>query len=108
MFHECIHSTGHSSRLSRGFDKCAAFGSADYSREELIAELGAAFLSSIAGITNTDLDDNRNAYIKGWLKALKSDKKAIILAGGKASKAADYVLGSTFEGDTEYTEGGKQ
>ena len=92
-FHELTHSTGHASRLSR-FDTTdlAPFGSADYSKEELIAELGASFLCAEAGI-DAAVTPNAAAYIQNWLSALKNDKRMVVLAAGKAQKAADYILG---------------
>ena len=92
--HEAMHSTGHSSRLDRGVDtKVAAFGSQDYSREELVAELGASFAAGMLGTDVPAVNANRDAYIKGWLRALKDDPKAVIWASGRAAKAADMVLG---------------
>jgi antirestriction protein ArdC len=93
-FHELVHSTGHESRLGRYKDKNykdAAFGTADYSREELVAEMGAAFLNHEAGIFATTETMNAG-YISGWLSKLKADSKAVVLAAGKAQKAADYIL----------------
>ena len=93
LLHECMHSTGHSSRLDRGLDtQLAAFGSETYSREELVAELGAAFAGGVLNITRPEVETNRNAYIKNWIKVLKDDPKAVIWAGGRASKASDMVL----------------
>ena len=94
MFHEMIHSTGHKKRLDRdGFQGIAAFGSETYSKEELIAELGAAMLCTEAGIDN-DTIDNSAAYIQSWLRALKNDTGLIIKASGSAKKAADFILGA--------------
>lgn len=91
MFHELIHSTGHKSRLNRKeVAEPSYFGSHDYSNEELVAELGAAFLCAEAGIDNTL--DNSASYIAGWLSKLKDDPKAFIMASGRAQKAADYIL----------------
>ena len=102
LFHEEIHSTGHESRLDR-LTKRAAFGSGEYSREELVAEMGAAFLCAASGIDQPDIDENRDAYIAGWLKRLREDNKAVVVAAGKAAKAADLILaGQMSEGDTEY------
>lgn len=94
MFHEMIHSTGHKKRLDRdGVQGIAAFGSETYSKEELIAELGAAMLCTEAGIDN-DTIDNSAAYIQSWLRALKNDTGLIIKASGSAKKAADFILGA--------------
>ncbi len=92
-FHESVHSTGIPSRLDRGLGvKLAAFGSSDYSKEELVAELGAAMLMNVSGIENTHTSRNSAAYIQGWLKALKNDVNLIISASAKAQKAVDFIL----------------
>lgn len=92
-FHEDAHSTGHSSRLDRRLDtEPQPFGSADYSKEELVAEMASAFLCARAGIRPAVID-NQAAYIGGWLKQLKNDKKLVIAAAGAAQKAADWILG---------------
>lgn len=92
-FHELAHSTGHESRLNRhGLETgIAPFGSAVYSKEELAAEFGAAFLCAKAGIDNTL--DNSAAYIAGWSKALRSDDRLVITAASQGQKAADYITG---------------
>ncbi|MDA2927731.1 zincin-like metallopeptidase domain-containing protein [Acidobacteria bacterium AH-259-G07] len=92
LFHEMTHSTGHRSRLHR-FDNedLAPFGSTDYSREELIAEMGATFLCGHCKIVNRTID-NSAAYIQGWVKRLRNDKKLVVLAGAQAQKAADFIL----------------
>lgn len=93
LFHELAHSTGHSSRLDRGLDtKLAPFGSPDYSKEELVAEMAAAFLCGHAGIIPATLE-NSAAYLNGWTKALKGDKRLVIAAAGAAQRAADWILG---------------
>jgi antirestriction protein ArdC len=66
------------------------FGSETYSKEELVAEFGAAFLCGHAGIENTI--DNSASYINGGLKALRSDSKLAIIAASQGQKAADYIL----------------
>jgi antirestriction protein ArdC len=92
LFHELAHSTGHLSRLNRESEaKNHMFGSADYSKEELIAEMGAAFLCAESSIENETIE-NSAAYIAGWLSKLKNDKKILIQAAGKAQKATDYIL----------------
>lgn len=97
LFHEMMHSTGHEKRLNRsGITEVAAFGSEVYSKEELVAEIGAAMLCGVAGIDNSTLE-NSAAYIGGWLRRLKDDKRLIVQAAGQAQKAADYMLGVTFE-----------
>ena len=92
LFHELTHSTGHRSRLHRFNDEeLAPFGSGDYSKEELIAEMGAAFLCGHCTIVNRTID-NSAAYIQGWLNRLRNDKKLVVLAGAQAQKAADCIL----------------
>jgi antirestriction protein ArdC len=93
-FHEICHASGHSSRLNRStVTKTAHFGSSEYSKEELIAEMGASFLNATAGIIDTTLD-NSAAYIKSWLSVLKSkdNKGLIIQAASQAQKAVDFIL----------------
>lgn len=94
LFHEMVHSTGHSSRLNRknGINKSAAFGSEEYFKEELVAEMGAAMLCTVARIEQATLD-NSASYIKSWLRKLKGDPKMVVLAAGAAQKAADYIQG---------------
>lgn len=85
--HELTHWTGHSSRLGR--DQSGRFGSPDYAREELVAELGAAFLCAALSIKPTV----RHAdYIGSWLDVLRGDNRAIFRAASRASKAADFLL----------------
>ena len=91
LFHEMIHSTGHASRLNRHSEqKNAAFGSKDYSKEELVAEIGAAMLCGVSRIENSTLE-NSAAYIQAWLTKLRDDKSLIMTAAGKAQKASDYI-----------------
>ena len=92
LFHELIHSTGHKSRLDREeISKVSLFGSHDYSKEELVAELGAAFLCGHCGIEPSVIE-NQAAYIQGWLKKLQSHKKWLVYAAARAQKAADFIL----------------
>lgn len=92
LFHELTHSTGHEKRLNRTsiVDICP-FGSTNYSREELIAEIGSSFLCGTTGIENKTID-NSTAYINSWLKKLKEDKSAVVVAAGQAQKAVDFIL----------------
>jgi antirestriction protein ArdC len=87
-FHELVHSTGHKKRLGR-IVEYAHFGSELYSKEELVAEIGAAFLASHAGIEHNI--DNHAAYVKSWLKVLKNDSRMIISASSQAQKACDLI-----------------
>jgi antirestriction protein ArdC len=96
LFHELVHSTGHEKRLKRPtlVESCG-FGSDPYCKEELVAEMGAAFLCGQAEIAEQTLD-NSAAYIKGWLGKLKDDKMLIVQAAAQAQKAADFILNRTF------------
>jgi antirestriction protein ArdC len=92
LFHELVHSTGHTSRLNRStLTESAGFGSNPYCKEELVAEMGAAFLCGLAGIGETVLE-NSAAYVQNWLKQLQNDKTLIVQAAAQAQKAADFIL----------------
>jgi antirestriction protein ArdC len=95
LFHELTHSTGHPSRLNRDMGK--RFGSDPYAREELVAEFGAAFLCAECGISSEDAELNTVAYIQNWIQALKNDKRLAISAAQRAQRAADFIVGRTFE-----------
>ena len=99
LFHELTHSTGHPSRLNRIIGT-AAFGSHEYSKEELCAELGAAFLVNHCGLETSSSFRNSTGYIHGWLKALKDDKRLIVSAAGAAEKAVNLILNRN--GDDSY------
>lgn len=93
-FHELTHSTMKESRCNRKSEgKRAAFGGADYSREELVAELGSAYLCTTAELDNEKAFKNSVGYIQGWLHALANDEKMIVWAASRAEKAARYILG---------------
>lgn len=93
LFHELAHSTGHSKRLDRKLDTDPKpFGTTDYGKEELVAEMAAAFLCGEVGIQPAVIE-NQAAYIGGWLKQLKSDKKLVITAAGAGQRAADWIKG---------------
>ena len=97
-FHESIHSTMKESRCDRAEDrkgKLVAFGSNEYSKEELVAEIGSASLMNIIGIETNKSFRNSSAYIQNWLSVLKNDVKFIVSASSKAEKAVDYILGET-------------
>jgi antirestriction protein ArdC len=96
LFHEEVHATGHASRLDRPgiTDGAAAFGSETYSKEELVAELGAAFLCGTARIAQRTLE-NSAAYLRGWVSALQGDSRLIVTAASAAQSAADYILGKS-------------
>ena len=93
LFHEMGHSTGSEGRLKRfKANDFALFGDATYSKEELVAEMTASYLSAMAGIETRTLE-NAAAYVKGWLNALKSDDgRMLVFAASRAQKAADYIL----------------
>ena len=97
LFHELVHWTGAPHRLNRV--KGTMFGDERYAFEELIAEIGAAYLCGQAGILYFTLN-NSAAYIKGWKKAvterLKEDNKAIFKAASQAQKAAEFLLAQSF------------
>jgi antirestriction protein ArdC len=104
-FHELTHATGHTSRVGRkGILEPSYFGSHEYSKEELVAEMGAAFLCGHAGIEQRTIE-NSAAYIKGWLKALKNDQKLLVMAAAQAQKASDYILNIKGGEESEVTEG---
>jgi antirestriction protein ArdC len=96
LFHELTHSTGHISRLNRFAENSTdhQFGSESYSKEELIAEMGAAMLAGIGGISHATLG-NSASYLQAWVNRLKSDSRLIISAASHAQKATDYILGKT-------------
>lgn len=89
VFHELTHWTGAASRLDRG--KHNKFGDTAYAFEELVAELGAAFLCGSTGVESAPREDH-SQYIQNWLQALKSDKKFIFAASSQAQKAVDYLF----------------
>jgi antirestriction protein ArdC len=90
--HELTHWSGHDSRLAR-LSKLARFGSAAYAMEELVAEIGSAFLCAELGIPNSDDRSNMTAYLSSWLDVLQRDHNAIFTASSAASWAADFILG---------------
>lgn len=93
LFHEMAHSTGHKDRLNReSLNKIAGFGTHEYSKEELVAEMCSAFLCAQSGIS-APVIENQAAYIKSWLKVLKNDSKFVIQAAAQAERASDYILG---------------
>jgi antirestriction protein ArdC len=89
LFHELVHSTGHEGRLNRTFG--ANFGDDLYSKEELVAETGAAFLCAIAGIASDDSENNTTAYIQNWIERLQCDNRLILQAAAAAQKAVDMI-----------------
>ena len=103
LFHEMIHSTGHFARLNRkGIAELSSFGGHEYSKEELIAEMGAAMLCAEAGIENSTIE-NSAAYISNWLTALKqkSNFRLVVDAASAAQKAIDLILNEACEAEEE-------
>ncbi len=95
LFHELVHSTGHKSRLRREqFDNPIHFGSESYSKEELVAELGASMLCGVSGISPRTLD-NSASYLKSWINRLRGDSRLIVSAASHAQKASDFILGKS-------------
>ena len=94
FFHELTHWTGHETRLAReGVMKVSLFGSETYSKEELVAELGSAFLSSRFGLESQE--EQEASYIQSWIQPLKEDPTMIVQAAARASKAVEFIAGST-------------
>lgn len=99
IFHEGVHSTGHPNRLNRKeLTSFSRFGDKNYSKEELTAELGAAYLCALLGIDNQALFNNSAAYLQGWINALKGDSRLLINAASQSTLAVDYLIkGTTLE-----------
>lgn len=96
LFHECAHSTGHESRLNRKDNKVRVkFGDPVYAQEELVAEMSNAFIGGVTGVTNEIEGEQRVAYIQSWLRALRNDKKMVVVAAQQGQKAADLILGES-------------
>jgi antirestriction protein ArdC len=92
LFHELTHSTGASHRLNRPtMNQAVKFGDTNYSKEEIVAEMGASFLAGHTGIEQVTLN-NSAAYLASWIRVLKGDAKLVIIAAAAAQKAADYIL----------------
>lgn len=90
MFHEMTHSTGVEKRLKR--DMSGRFGSKKYAREELVAEMGAAYLSAILGTADDESLKASASYIDNWSKALKEDNVLVVYAASRAQRAAEYIM----------------
>lgn len=92
VFHEMIHSTGAKTRLNRkGFEKGVVFGDCDYSKEELIAEIGSQFLLAKCNIQSTQEMNNSIAYLQSWLKQLQNDATLVVSAAQQAQKAVNLI-----------------
>ena len=92
ILHEIVHSTGSHGRLNRFSN-----GKEEYSREELVAEIGCAFLMSSFGIESDRSLRNNVAYIESWISSLQNDEKLIVYASSKAEKAIKFILGENFK-----------
>jgi len=99
-FHEIVHSTGHKERLDRLKD-CSGFGSENYSKEELVAEIGSAGLLNILNLETPSTFTNSVAYIQSWVKVLRNDNKMIVQASSKAEKAVRYIINGRDEEQIE-------
>jgi antirestriction protein ArdC len=100
LYHEFVHSTGNPKRLNRKDYAVGGFGSDPYSKEELVAEIGAVFLNTEAQIDGITFD-NSAAYIAGWRKRLSNDPKLILSAASQAFAAYEYILGIRYEKEDE-------
>jgi len=93
FFHEMVHSTGHKDRLSRtGITDLKRMGDNNYSKEELIAEIGANFLNAECGVESEAIKKNSQSYIDHWIKALKTTPQILLQAGKKAEESVTYIL----------------
>jgi antirestriction protein ArdC len=107
--HELCHWTGHPHRLDRALT-LNRFGDDSHAIEELVAEMGAAYLTAALDIPNTSTIDNSASYVASWLQVLRSDAKAVFTASSAATKSADFILRyrqpvlNVFRGDDEEVE----
>lgn len=92
LFHEMTHSTGHPSRLDRIKNESVHFGSEDYSKEELVAEMGAAFMLNHVGIDCQKSFRNSVAYLQCWSRKFREDARLFATAASKAEAAVNYIL----------------
>ena len=99
LYHELVHSTGHKDRLDRL--ESGGFGTSPYSKEELVAEMGAAMLCGLVGIENLD---QSASYVSGWLERLQNDRKLVVQAAAQAQKACDLMLGTKFDEPSQDSE----
>ena len=95
-FHEIVHSTGAKHRLAR-LNGTAFFGNEEYSKEELVAEIGASGMLNLLGIETPKSFKNSVAYIQSWIKALRNDTRMIVSASAKADKSIAFILGNQGE-----------
>lgn len=95
LWHEATHSSGHASRLNRIGVQQVEFGSKKYGTEELIAEMGSAFMMHSLGIHTEDILHNNAAYIDSWIRAIKEDSRMVVRAAVAAEKAVNYIRKGT-------------
>jgi antirestriction protein ArdC len=100
LFHELVHATGHESRIGRQLNEQANFGSSSYAKEELLAEMGASYLSATAGTLHGTVN-NSASYIASWLERLRNDRKLVVTAAAAAQKATDFILGKVYDSPAE-------
>lgn len=101
LFHESVHATGHKSRLNRQtLTDIHYFGDENYSQEELVAEMGASYMSAICGIEKVTID-NSASYLSNWIAAIRKDNKLILKAASQAQKAVDFLTGYQYQEDKE-------
>jgi antirestriction protein ArdC len=99
-YHERVHSTGHKDRLDRPeVGHGHKFGSPGYGREELVAQMGAAYLCAATGIDTPEVAEQDAAYLQSWITTIKEDKQAVVKAASGASKAADLILEPSRQAD---------
>ena len=103
-FHECVHSTGHKSRLARLDTNKVEHMDDSYSFEELVAESGACMLDAMVGIDTDKIYQNATAYIKTWRDRIANDASLVIKASSRASTAVDYIMGIKPKVHEEVTE----
>jgi antirestriction protein ArdC len=91
LYHELVHASGHRARLNRKTltDLCL-FGDPTYAKEELVAEMGAAYLCGVCGMANTTIA-NSAAYLQSWMVVLRQDATLLVQAAAQAQRAADYI-----------------
>lgn len=93
-WHEITHSTGHKTRLDR-LSKKASFGNDEYSKEELVAEIGSSIFRQYLGLSTESADKNSIGYLQGWIRACKDDPQLIPSACKKAQEAFEYIMDMT-------------
>ena len=93
LFHEMTHSTGNTKRLDRFIQGPQPFGSEDYSKEELIAEMGSAMLLANCGLATETTHTNNAAYIQNWLSNIRGNAQLVVNAASKAEKAENFIMG---------------